>query len=407
MNIFMPYLDPFPVVHGIAIEIQDQGEALLKRGFGVHVVAPRWTQDDAAPENINGVVYHRWEPNFRWIVKTCIEQGKEAWPDGYLEYETKALQALSKSNRIDLLHVREPHGIKSALELKRELGIPVLVSFHTYTPLYYQYLYGRNVSKTAGDRWAEYCLKNISEIDQIVTISKAVKDDYTQYGFPPEKMTVIYYGIDPNVFKPTESHFLHNRYRLPESTEIILAVSRLEPAKGQIELIRALPSIIKNRPNVHAVLLGGRAHYEEAYKQELLAVASQLNIIDRITFDTLLYSDMPAAYNSSTLVISTSSIYEGFGRPMMEASACGKAVIATKVGAQPEVVEHEKSGILISPDDYHLLAETASEMLNSPARLHSMGEYGRQRVLTMFTLKQCIDKYVEIYQNQNKHEILA
>jgi glycosyltransferase involved in cell wall biosynthesis len=404
MNIFMPYLDPFPVVHGIAIEIQDQGEALLKRGFGVHVVAPRWNQDDTSPENINGVIYHRWNPDFRWIMKTCVEQGEEAWPDGYLEYETKALQVLSKSNRIDLLHVREPHGVKSALKLKREQGIPVLVSFHTYTPLYYQYLYGRNVSKTAGNRWAEYCLQNVSEIDQIVTISEAIKDDYTRYGFPPDKMTVIYCGIDPNVFKPAQSHFLHNRYKLPNSAEIILAVSRLEPAKGQIELIRALPLIIKSRPNVHAVFLGGRAHYEEVYKQELLVVASQLNIVDRIRFDTLLYTDMPAAYNSSTLVISTSSVYEGFGRPMMEASACGKAVIATKVGAHPEVVEHEKSGILISPDDYHLLAETASGMLNSPARLHSMGECGRQRVLAMFTLEECINKYVSIYQSCIKRE---
>jgi glycosyltransferase involved in cell wall biosynthesis len=397
MNIFMPYLDPYPFIHGIAIAIQEEGEALLKRGYEVHVVAPRWSADDEAPGMVNGIYYHRWEPDFRRIIQTSLAQGKEAWPEGYLEYEEQALRTLSETYQIDLLHVREPHGVKSALVLKRERDIPFVVSFHTFTPLYYRYLHNRVVSPLAGERWTDFCLQNIADIDQIITVSAAVKASYSDYGFPSEKMTVIYHGVDMNVFKPSQDSFLHKRYGLTEDTEILLAVSRLEPAKGQNELVRALPLVLMEHPSVHAVLLGGRANYEEVFKKELLSLAVQLGVADRITFDSLPYSEMPCAYASSTLVVSTSAVYEGFGRPMMEAAACGKAVVATNVGAHLEIVEHGETGYLIPPGEHKLVANSINDLLSSPTRRLQFGDAARQRALVKFSLEQCINKYIQVY----------
>jgi glycosyltransferase involved in cell wall biosynthesis len=127
--------------------------------------------------------------------------------------------------------------------------------------------------------------------------------------------------------------------------------------------------------------------------------AAEFGLGDRVTFlDSLSQAELVCAYNQSQMLISP-SLYEGFGLPVAEAMACGTPVVATRVGASPEVIEDGVSGILVAPGEAASLATAIRTLLQDPARCHQMGTAGIERVRERFSWRRAAEETADLYED--------
>jgi glycosyltransferase involved in cell wall biosynthesis len=97
-------------------------------------------------------------------------------------------------------------------------------------------------------------------------------------------------------------------------------------------------------------------------------------------------------------VFAMSSVTEGLGTSLLDAMACGKPVVATTVGGIPEVVVHEKTGLLVPPRDPPAMAAAKVRLLADPGLRQQMGEEGLARVRTHFSAETMVQNTLRVYQ---------
>lgn len=176
--------------------------------------------------------------------------------------------------------------------------------------------------------------KTVKEADCIVADSLSTKNDIVKYlSIPPEKISVIYPGIDSR-FKVIKRRFIINaikkKYKLPD--KFILSVGTLEPRKNIVNLIKAF-NLIKAKDPIYLVIVGikGWKH------QKIFETVANSRAKQRIIFtDYVDDEDLPGFYNLG-LLLAYPSLYEGFGLPCLEAMACGCPVITSNISSMPEV----------------------------------------------------------------------
>jgi glycosyltransferase involved in cell wall biosynthesis len=122
---------------------------------------------------------------------------------------------------------------------------------------------------------------------------------------------------------------------------------------------------------------------QTSYWDDLVAAAGG---DDRIVFHgAVAYAQTIDLYRRAAVMVIPSVCNEAFSLPASEAAACGLAVVATRSGGIPEVVEHGKTGILVARGDAKELAMAISRVIDNPALARAMGEAGRRRMLERFT----------------------
>jgi starch synthase len=107
--------------------------------------------------------------------------------------------------------------------------------------------------------------------------------------------------------------------------------------------------------------------------------------------------NLPDYYQRATLYVSA-TWYESFGYTILEAMACGTAVVATRVGGVPELVEEGVTGLLVPPRNENALAEAIIELLDDPARRQKMGAQGRERAVENFAVEKVMAQTLEFYE---------
>jgi glycosyltransferase involved in cell wall biosynthesis len=105
---------------------------------------------------------------------------------------------------------------------------------------------------------------------------------------------------------------------------------------------------------------------------------------------------MPSLYNVSDLVV-LPSIYEPFGKVLVEAMACGKPVVATQTSGIPEVVLNNETGILVPPRRPTFLAQAIIKILSDKKTSEKMGLKGRQRAIRLFTWQKVAERVHQAY----------
>jgi glycosyltransferase involved in cell wall biosynthesis len=142
----------------------------------------------------------------------------------------------------------------------------------------------------------------------------------------------------------------------PENVLAVLA-GRLQRWKGQDVAIRALALAVQGAPELRLAIVGGTLFdLEPEYRTELETLAASLGVADRVRF-TGFRSDMEAVTTSADVVLHTSRRPEPFGLVVAEGLASGRAVIASNAGGVREQVEHDRTGLLVQPDNPQALAD--------------------------------------------------
>lgn len=225
--------------------------------------------------------------------------------------------------------------------------------------------------------------------DVLVTVSEHVKEDLLQLGIGrPEQYRVIPLGLDltGHLAANGPSGALRGRLGLSADTPLLGCVGRLVPIKDHHTLLDALTRI----PDVHLALLG-----DGKSRTALEAHAESLGVNRRVHFAGW-WHDMPSAIADMDLVVLTSR-NEGTPVALIEAHACAKAAVSTRVGGVPAVVRDGETGLLVPPGDPGATAEAITTLLSDPARRAAMGEAGRAHVRRRYSKERLVADIRALY----------
>ena len=277
----------------------------------------------------------------------------------------------------DVYHAQDCVGGTALARLKREgrLDAPVFRTVH-------------HVDDFAEPRLFEFEKKAVRHADHRFVVSDYWKRELREsYGLDA---TVAYNGLDKNDFSD-----LPNR---KSSVPTVLFVGGLEPRKGLEYLVLAMADIAEEVPDAHleAIAKTGFRGVDSVGWFELLA--ERAGVSDRVTFtDSVTQYALLQHYSDADVVVLPSR-NEGWGLSLMEAMACGRAVVGTTVGGIPELVRDDVDGILVPPGDIRALAAAVVRLLRDNDLRERMAASGKERVGS-FSWKATAELTAEAYES--------
>jgi glycosyltransferase involved in cell wall biosynthesis len=169
----------------------------------------------------------------------------------------------------------------------------------------------------------------------------------------------------------------------------------LSPHKGQADLIKAAPVILKEYPDVHFVLVGDPMKHERNYANELEKLAVELKVKDRIHFAGF-QSNIPGILKSFTISV-VPSWEEPFGLTIIESMAAKVPVAATNSAGAAEIIENGVNGYLSESMNPDTLAKSIVKILQDKKRIQELSRSGFQTVTDKFSLDMMIEKTRNLY----------
>jgi len=239
--------------------------------------------------------------------------------------------------------------------------------------------------------------------DRVVTVSNAMQTDLERHGWPAEKISVVWNGVDEKLYNPgnvsrDEAAQLRQRYGVDEGDILILFVGRLTWFKGVRNLIQAMPLVLSEFPNVKLLVLG-----KGEEQRDLLELSHRLGISEsvRFRFEFVDERERILHYAASDLAVFP-SLYEPFGIVSLEAMALSKPVVVGArgtVGFREQVVPSgpEQNGVHVNGEDPADIAWGIKEVIRDPEGAKAMGRRGRERVLRLFTLDRSAEQTEVVY----------
>lgn len=223
----------------------------------------------------------------------------------------------------------------------------------------------------------------------VIADSQATKQDLVKaYRIPPEKIRVVYLGVDQNlgpVKNPAEIDVVKRQYGI--QGDYFLSVGTLQPRKNLARLVEAFVSLpVKN--DVNLVLAGKPGWLSGGVMGKLPASKESRVILTGYVPE----EDLPALYSGAVALVFP-SLYEGFGLPALEAMACGLPVIAANSSSLPEVVG--EAGLLVDPLDVRAWARAMAQVLADPALRVALRQRGLRRA-RMFSWERCARETLEV-----------
>lgn len=359
--------------------------------FDAHTIGQRLTGNEVYARNLLGAfatVDHRSE----FFAYVSVKEA-EAWipepfhirrvsPNPFIRLGF-GLSRQIRRDRPNLLHVQYTAPLFCST--------PVVVSIHDVSflerPEYFTSSRRRQLELTVS-RTARMAAK-------IITGSDFSRDSILRaYGLPPEKVVVV-----PDAASPTfrvvnrDSAARHVRDALRVNGPFVLSVGDLQPRKNHIGLIRAFADLVRQCPQLtHTLVLAGQDTWFGGRVRE---AALQSGVEDRIRFLGFVSdTDLLNLYNSCDCFVFP-SYYEGFGIPILEAMACGKAVACANTSSMPEVADG--AGLLFDPYRTEEIGRALKDILIDHELRARMERKGLQQA-AKFTWKKSARKTLDVYE---------
>ena len=235
-------------------------------------------------------------------------------------------------------------------------------------------------------------------MDCVVCISEGQADNVRRAGIAARKVVVIPNAVNVSRFAhpdpKSRSEIL--AYFLKPPGRVIAAAGRLSPEKGFDVLIRAAAIAIPKLPSTGFIIFG-----DGPFKQALAKQIASLGLQDRFILAGF-RGDLDRLFPHFDL-LTLSSHTEGLPNVILEAFAAGVPVVATAVGGTPELIDDGVNGYLVPAGDAEQLARRIEDVMSSDGLPESMGQRGKQKVLSQFTFEAQSQRYVELFERLLSH----
>jgi glycosyltransferase involved in cell wall biosynthesis len=213
------------------------------------------------------------------------------------------------------------------------------------------------------------------------------------YSIDPGKVVVVSNAVSP-VFRPIERQVAAAAVERDFQIRgpFVLMVGDLQPRKNHLGLLRAFENVLRSHPHLpHRLVFVGK---ETWYSKELHRAVASSGIRDRVDFTGFIEdADLVHFYGACDLFVFP-SFYEGFGLPILEAMACGRAVACSSITAMPEVADG--AGILFNPHSSEEMTRAIADVLLDPELRARLERLGTQRA-AHFSWEQAARGTLEVY----------
>jgi len=221
----------------------------------------------------------------------------------------------------------------------------------------------------------------------VIANSHATKQAFIDAGGNKRLVTVVHNGISSSPFDSIEETQVRAvRAEIAAPNAYLVGVfGRLSSWKGQHILLDALTYL----PDVHAVFVGDALFGEDAYAEELKTRAQNNNLLDRVHFLGF-RKDIPVLMKAMNIITHTSISPEPFGRVLVEGMLAGRPVVATRAGGALEIIEDQKTGLLVSPANAQELVRAIQQIRNDPNFAAQVALAAQQRAREKFSLQAMV-----------------
>jgi len=227
-------------------------------------------------------------------------------------------------------------------------------------------------------------METIRKCDRVITITQQVKNLYSR-AVEDEKIGVIPIGVDTSFFKPQEKCDQRDFYE-------ILCVGYLYKLKGVEFLIRSMEVIAKEQRDVKLRIVG-----EGPEKSRLRDLTKVLDLEEKVIFEGLVPHTKIANYYQQCDIFCFPTLGEPFGKVVLEAMACGKPVVASKIGGPVEIIQDGETGFLVPPAQPKILADTILKLLSEESTMRKIGASARKAVVQKYSWEKIAELYHKLY----------
>lgn len=321
----------------------------------------------------------------------------------YMPRFTEALLEFTRGEgiRYSLVHANFFLSGLTACELKRELGVPFVITFHALGRV-------RRLHQQAADRFPDerFAIEEriVAEAARIIAECPQEREELIRlYHADPAKITIIPCGFDPAEMEPIDRLRARRKLGFYGEEHLILQLGRLVPRKGVDTVVAGLAELVNERGiPARLIIVGGEsAEPDPAATPEigrLQALAEELGVAGHITFAGRKSRDILKYYYSAADVFVTTPWYEPFGITPLEAMACGTPVIGSRVGGIKSTVLDGHTGFLVPPRDPGALAARLATLLTDRSLARDMRDRGLRRVNEHFTWERVAERVAGLYE---------
>ena len=269
----------------------------------------------------------------------------------------------------DIVHLHSRRGADTLGALSTKLaGIPTVLSRRVDNP------------EAGWSLAAKYRL-----YDAVITISEAIRAVLIGQGVPPEKVRCVHSALDPTPhLGPCDRARFQEEFGLDAGERVVGMAAQFIERKGHRFLLKAIPSVLRDHPDTRFLLFG-----QGALRGEMEASVREAGLEGKIVFPGF-RDDLPSLLPCLDLLVHPATM-EGLGIILLQASASGIPIVATRTGGIPEAVADGENGILVDPEDAEALSLAISTLLGDPVMAQRMGEAGRTLVRDSFSVERMVE----------------
>jgi glycosyltransferase involved in cell wall biosynthesis len=236
--------------------------------------------------------------------------------------------------------------------------------------------------------------RSVKRAARVLTVSEFARESIVRaYNLPPEKIVVTPDAASPSfraVNRTAAAHKVRERFQLAKP--FVLAVGDLQPRKNHIGLIHAFAKLIHDQPQLpHDLVLAGKDTWFGGRVRE---AARESGLEGRIHFTGFVSDDDLLQLYNACECFAFPSFYEGFGIPVLEAMACGRAVICSNSSAIPEVADG--AALLFDPSDSEQMVRALADVLMEHELRARMERLGLKRA-SYFSWRKTAEMTLKVY----------
>ncbi len=290
----------------------------------------------------------------------------------------RRLRQVVRSYGISLVHANGVWDAPYALWAAKPLKIPVVVHVRT---------------EIDRDKARKYSL---DEADVAVSTSRAAVEVLSGFESLTGRVFYLPNGIDLTRFSPAISGGeTRQRHGIGSDAVVFGAVGRIDRLKGLDLLVSAFARVAEGAERARLLIVGEAKGKGISFKEDLLEMIEKLRLSERVVFAG--HQDDPAPYLAAMDILVMPSKTQGFEHSAVEAMAMAKPVIASDVGALPEIVLDELTGYVFPDGDARALADRMKELAASEQKRAAFGRAGRSFAEGRFDLSTMISRLQSIY----------
>jgi glycosyltransferase involved in cell wall biosynthesis len=278
-----------------------------------------------------------------------------------------------------IVHAHDPHGVAMAATALgfsgTQQGGPTLVASRRVDFA---------LKQNAFSRW------KYRQVALFICASECIRQMLLAQDIDDERVVTVHEGIDLEHVAAAPPASTREAFWLPHNAPVVGAVGALVDHKGHRVLVRAAAQVVREVPDARFVILG-----EGERRDELLREVRELGLERHVLLPGF-RPDVLSLLKTFDLFVMP-SITEGLGTSLLDAMACERPIVASRVGGIPEVVVDGETGILVPPRDADSLAEAIVRLLEDRALAARLAAAGASRVRERFTVDRMIEETLDIY----------